>query len=468
MAPWFANFSCSPFSPPDTPCTVGPLPWYAVNASNAEDVRKTVKFTTTHNIRLVIRSTGHDYLGKSTGAGAVSIWTHHLKDIDFLHYHSPRYTGPAMRIGAGVQGMEAMADAHCHGIVLVTGNCPTVGITGGYTQGGGHGQLVSRFGLAADQVLEWEVLTASGKVLVASPSRNSDLYWALCGGGGSTYAIVLSMTVKVYPELRTTAATLSFTSAGVSGDTFWSVIREFITGILPLIDAGGVAVWLATETLFTVTPVTIPGGDMNQLEGGLRSTIDMLKHYNMTYNYDIREFPSFWASYQEMNPPSNITEFQLGGRLMPRSTIENNTTALINSLQKIIQYGAIVSGISLNVSRILPPDNAVNPAWRDTGIHITLGTPFDYTNRDIDIANQKLMTNTLVPLLEALSPNGGAYLNEADWNQADWQWNFYGRNYQKLEKIKDKYDPHQIFYGLTAVGSERWVEQMDGRLCRSK
>ena len=297
MAPWFANFSCSPFFPADSPCTIGPLPRYAVRASNVEDIRKTVRFTTRHNIRLVIRNTGHDYLGKSTGAGAVSIWTHHLKDIDFLHYTSPRYTGPAMRLGAGVQGMEAMAAAHGHGMVLVTGNCPSVGITGGYTQGGGHGQLVSRFGLAADQVLEWEVLTAAGKVVVASPSRNSDLYWALCGGGGGTYAIVLSMTVKVHPELRTSAATLSFTSAGVSGDTFWTVIREFITGILPLIDAGGVAVWLATATSFAVTPVTIPGGDINKLEGGLRSTVDMLQHYNMPYSTYI-PFPNPYTSAQ--------------------------------------------------------------------------------------------------------------------------------------------------------------------------
>lgn len=85
----------------------------------------------------------------------------------------------------------------------------------------------------------------------------------------------------------------------------------------------------------------------------------------------------------------------------------------------------------------------------------------------MDVANQALMTNALVPLLEKLSPNGGAYLNEADWNQPDWQQAFYGDNYRKLERIKDKYDPQHIFYGLTAVGSERWVEEQDGRLCRS-
>lgn len=285
MAPWFANFSCSPFLP-DTECSIGALPRFVVNVSIADDVRRTVQFTTRHNIRLVVRNTGHDYMGKSTGAGAVSVWMHYLKDIRFLHYNAnpAAYTGPAMRLGAGVQGIEAMAAAHRHGMVLVAGNCPSVGVAGGYTQGGGHGQLASRFGLAADQVLEWEVVTASGEVLVASAVRNADLYWALSGGGGGTYAIVLSVTVKVYPERRTTTATLSFTRAGVSGDVFWAVVGEFITSLLPLVDAGAVAIWRATETSLTVTPVTIPGGSLQQLQGGLRSTVDLLKQHNMTYS----------------------------------------------------------------------------------------------------------------------------------------------------------------------------------------
>jgi hypothetical protein len=56
-------------------------------------------------------------------------------------------------------------------------------------------------------------------------------------------------------------------------------------------------------------------------------------------------------------------------------------------------------------------------------------------------------------------------VNEGDWNQRDWQNVFYGENYPRLLVIKDKYDPGHIFYGRTGVGSDRWGEDADGRLC---
>ena len=84
------------------------------------------------------------------------------------------------------------------------------------------------------------------------------------------------------------------------------------------------------------------------------------------------------------------------------------------------------------------------------------------------IANQKLMTNVLIPKLAELTPNGSCYLNEGDFNQPDWQNVFYGTNYQGLLSIKNKYDPNHMFYAVTAVGSEYWVPQPnDGRLCKA-
>lgn len=76
------------------------------------------------------------------------------------------------------------------------------------------------------------------------------------------------------------------------------------------------------------------------------------------------------------------------------------------------------------------------------------------------------MTDDLIPRLTALSPGSGSYLNEADWNQPDWKWAFYGDNYAMLESIKNKYDPDQILYARTAVGSDQWVQRNDGCLCR--
>lgn len=83
----------------------------------------------------------------------------------------------------------------------------------------------------------------------------------------------------------------------------------------------------------------------------------------------------------------------------------------------------------------------------------------------VDIQCQSLMTDSLIPRLAALSPGGGAYLNEADWKQPGWQSVFYGAHYPMLEVVKQKYDPDHVFYARTAVGSEWWVEESDGRLC---
>ncbi len=78
------------------------------------------------------------YNGKSTGAGSLSIWTHHLKEIGFFDYKDDHYTGRAYKIGAGVQGIELYEAANKVGLTVVSGECPTVGVAGGYTQGGGH------------------------------------------------------------------------------------------------------------------------------------------------------------------------------------------------------------------------------------------------------------------------------------------------------------------------------------------
>lgn len=395
MASWFANFSCDPFVSRNTPCDIGALQRFSVNVTSVEDVRKTLEFTKEHNIRIVIRNTGHDYSGKSTAPGAVALWVHHIKDIHHLHYTSPGYNGSALRLGAGVQGFEAMAAARAHNEIVVVGNCESIGVAGGYTQGGGHSQLMSHFGLAADQVLEWEVVMADGKHLTASPTQNRDLFWALNGGGGGTFAVVISATVKTRPEMITSAATLIVNGTGVASRVFNDVLRTFILGILPLVDAGAVAVWTVIGTQFTVTPIALPGGHVDQLRNGLASTLALLEKHNINHSksrpqasggllqvqitiecteYNIKEFSTFYDSYAAMNPKANITEAQLGGRLLPRSAIESNTTALVSTFQKLIAQGVAVSGISMNISRMVAPLTSANPAWRDTAVSLVIGT----------------------------------------------------------------------------------------------
>ncbi|KAI1494418.1 hypothetical protein F5X96DRAFT_665917, partial [Biscogniauxia mediterranea] len=69
--------------------------------------------------------------------------------------------------------------------------------------------------------------------------------------------------------------------------------------------------------------------------------------------------------------------------------------------------------------------------------------------------------------LAALAPEAGSYMNEAVAFNPNWKKDLYGANYDKLESIKNKYDPHHIFHALTGVGGDYWVEQADKRLCKA-
>lgn len=243
MAPFFANQSCDPFTAENKTCDYGNYVRYAVNVSTSDDVVAAISFAQENNIRFVIRNTGHDYLGRSTGAGSLSVWTHYLKDIDFLDWSDQYYTGAAVKVGAGVQGFDAFAATKDKGVVVIGGECPTVGLAGGYTQGGGHSALSTSFGLSADNVLEWEAVTASGEVVTASRTNNTDLYWALSGGGGGNYAVALSMTVKTFPDSYVGAATLAFYASDMSNETFYEAINAFHAALPAMVDAGAMVVY---------------------------------------------------------------------------------------------------------------------------------------------------------------------------------------------------------------------------------
>ncbi len=131
------------------------------------------------------RNTGHDFGGRSVGAGSLSIWVHHLKDFELLpDYAGGDYSGRAVRYGAGVEAWEMYNFMAANNITLVAPGGTTVGGAGGWLSGGGHSSITSAYGLGADQALSIEVVTADGRVLTADPETNTDLFWALRGGGG--------------------------------------------------------------------------------------------------------------------------------------------------------------------------------------------------------------------------------------------------------------------------------------------
>ncbi|KAJ7720518.1 hypothetical protein B0H16DRAFT_1386764 [Mycena metata] len=465
MAPFFANQSCDPFLPESAQCVVGTYIQYAINVTSAKDVSAGIEFATQHNIRLVVRNTGHDYNGKSTGSGALGLWMHHLKNISIIGWSDSHYTGKAIKLGAGVQGFEAYAAADAAGLQVVGGECPTVGIAGGYTQGGGHSALSSRHGLAADQTLEWEVVTATGEHLIANRRNNGELYWALSGGGGGTYGVVISMTSKARPVTATSAMNMTILASDTTQDAYYEAIDYFHSTLPTVVDSGSMAVWFFTNTSFSISPITAPDVPVADLKTYLAPFETKLNELHIPFTSFYAQFDSYLDAFDAMFSPIEVGIAQYGGRLIPRSVVENNNLALTQAYRDINNLGGQFIGVGVNVSKAVAGDvyNAVNPGWRDAVIHTVLTTPWSFEAPWSEmLANQRLMTNEMLPKLAALTPHGSAYLNEADFRQPDWKSVFYGTNYDKLLAIKDKYDPHHLFYGVTAVGSDYWTIEHDG------
>ncbi|KAL8977429.1 MAG: hypothetical protein Q9205_006767, partial [Flavoplaca limonia] len=471
MAPFFSNQSCDPFLPQESPCTLGNYVNYAVNVSKPSDIVEGLAFATEHNIRLVVRNTGHDYNGKSTGAGSLSIWTHHLKDIDFFDYQDDRYAGKAYKIGAGVQGIELYEAGNKVGLTVVSGECPSVGVAGGYTQGGGHSALSSKYGLAADQVLAWEVYTGTGDLLTATRTNNTDLFWALSGGGGGTYGIVWSLTAKAHIDIPVAGANVSWTNEGISQETFSKSVAAYHAWTTTVVDAGAMSLGFGSNVSFSVGPITAPGVTAEELSKLLQPLLDQLRDLGVNYTTPvIRQFPGYLEQYNAMMPELDVAVAQYGGWLLPRSVVLDNPDGLAAAYENITNGGAGgFTSVALNVNRSVAGDvyNAVNPAWRTTLLDVIITTDYNATEPTSladAIKQQEDMTDKYIPQLKALAPDSGVYLNEGDWHDPDWKQAFYGPNYAQLKSIKKKYDPNSIFYATTAVGSDDWVIEDPGRL----
>ncbi|KAJ3472158.1 hypothetical protein NLG97_g11237 [Lecanicillium saksenae] len=112
--------------------------------------------------------------------------------------------------------------------------------------------------------------------------------------------------------------------------------------------------------------------------------------------------------------------------------------------------------------------NAVLPQWRRSIVTASLTVPWSFEVPFSDmVAAQDRITNEVQPLVEAATPGSGAYMNEADFQQRNFQEVFFGTNYELLHKVKSRWDPNSMLYAISGVGSDQWEVKQDGRLCQA-
>lgn len=479
----FLNNSCSPFiqtatgtEPDVSACSQGNLPSYAINVSSAADIVTGIKFARDRNIRLVVKNTGHDFQGRSSGSGSLSLWTHSLNSISLLrNYTSKAYTGPAIRLGAGVQAYEAYDFAAANNLRVIGGLAPTVGVAGGYVTGGGHGPLMGRYGLAADNSLEFEVVTPDGGYMVTSPSENADLFWALNGGGGSAYAVILSQTVRAHSEGPVYAMNITFTRT--SDAAYWAAIDAWHVALPSLNRVPGFACSFSVGKDDFVTQMKALDDTSEKLLETVAPFLARLDQLNVTYAAPLTFDPTFhawWSRPERALPYGDYpTNSLAGGRFIPTSLVQANHTradliaairSMVNSTTAMTRIGGNMGDLSVSHTGLR---NAVHPAWRTAVYSLLISS---YPDPAASVEELRRADDEMVAgqgVLRDMTPGGGAYLNEATYEPEYWKDDFYGPNYDELLEVKQRHDSGFLLYGPAVVGSDHWTVASDGRLCRA-
>ena len=311
-------------------------------------------------------------------------------------------------------------------------------------------------------------------MLTASATENTDLYWALSGGGGGTYAVVLSLTVKAYPAKQVGGAAMQLLASSTTPEKYAAATAKLIELLPGMIDAGAMVVFLVSTQYIVIKPVTVWDSTAAYVKDVvLAPYAKALTDLGITppIVYSELSYRDHFDRYMGPLPRGayEVNRYQFGGRLIPRDVVENNTAELVRVYQELAAEGVLLAGSSANYQKPEgAADNGVLPAWRNAMIQLQLITNWDSTApwADMEAAQQK-MTNVLMPKIEKITPGSGSYLNEADFQQPNWQSTFFGDNYNKLKTIKKKYDPQDVFYILKGVGSEAWNVSKDVRMCRA-
>jgi FAD/FMN-containing dehydrogenase len=472
---------------------------YAVAAETVSDVVAAVNFARENNVRLVVKGTGHDYYGRSSAPDSLLIWTHNMREITVHTAFHPEgapldFVGvPAISTSAGNRWLEAYKAATDAGRFIQGGGCTSVGACGGFALGGGFGSFSKKFGSGAAGVIELEVVTANGEVLIVNKYQNPDLFWALRGGGGGTFGVVTRMTLLSH-DIPTIDGWVSGTLAANSDETYVELIELYLSFVAASLtnEVWGEGVTflkgqnkIEVGTSFLDVSQEAAEETWSEFLSVLRSRPD---DFVVNVNFSAQPFVNKWnpagksGVIMDDRPEALDGYFwwkgnavEVGaywggyqGHGLPLEKLQNNPAELAEALFNASRTSLIL--LQTNKALAGEPEEArkrdettsINPSVFNNAAFVTLA---DWVqNKYVGIAGHEPDealaqeqfdgVNKAMGYITAVTPDGGSYSNEGYYFEEDWQEQFWGSNYPQLLEVKKKYDPTNLFHVHHGVGSE--------------
>ncbi|TFY77864.1 hypothetical protein EWM64_g6152 [Hericium alpestre] len=463
---------------PNSTCFQGRVPTYSINATTVADVQSAVRFAAQHNLRLVVKNTGHDFMGRAFGVGAVELFTGGLQGANFSDSFVPagaRHSTPgqsAVTIGSGMLWGDVYRLVNDQNHTVVGGFSRSVGAGGGWPTGAGHSVMSSHYGLGVDNTLQYTVVLPNASHVTANSYQNADLFWALRGGGAPSFGIVTSITYRTHPNLPYTAA--FYTATANSSSSYHQLLETWVGTHNAIADAGWSGPWpFSNGSLFLtmVTPGTPASPAANttmqaffdasrQIPGvnvSLAMSVEYASWYEFFYNNLVDPSRGFGLNFAQQTLYSVQASW-----LMPRElTAPENAATLAGVLTQIglglpfLDAGGVVGNVSVNAT-------SITPAWRNTVSDMTLAANFDQSSTAAEVQAAIQSVHAQIQPIRDLAPppTGGQYINEPDILLEDWQEAQWASNYPRLRAIKKAIDPNDLLIIRHGVNSEGWDDEI--------
>ncbi|HTK29067.1 MAG TPA: FAD-binding oxidoreductase [Vicinamibacterales bacterium] len=412
-------------------------PQIIVYCAVESDIAWCLSFAKENNLWVCVRSGGHSTAGFSVNDGM-------LIDVSELSSVAVDTVNQTATVGAGTDFDTLNGALNTTGLHVPSGACGDVCV-GGFVQGGGYGYTSRCFGMQCDSVLAFRVMLANGGIVVANSTTNSDLYWAMRGGTGGNFGILLSVTYQLYAVPTVWAYSIQWNIGDAPAALLEMQTNYMRTGAPPQL---GAMINLGFNTTTTPpTPVLLMQGMyVGTAAAGKQALSSLLSLGSAVLNVDISGPYGSMDLYLDThpytipNPPDGSSEAKRAGYISNPLTLQD--------WKAIVQYE--LTAPNPNDTLIIEPyGGAINQVPKAATAFVHRDVAMDMfvdvfwlqeTDKAREVAWLNGFMNLLAPFMTGKVYQNYPYRDLEMFGDAYW-----GDAYGFLMQVKAKYDPTNFF-----------------------
>lgn len=404
------------------------------------DIANAVIWSKKHHVPLRIRGGGHNYEGYSNGSCTLVIDVSSMTEMDLDERKNLLY------VQGGVTNRLVYEFVSSKGYPFPGGTCPTVGV-GGYTLGGGWGLSCRYLGLGCDSLEKIELVNYKGDIIKASRDCNEDLFWACRGAGGGNFGVVVSMTFRLPPKVdKVTLIEIDYLHrTSKEQEAFLKTWQKWLRSADPRITLISRIYNSVNDGLAMLARGIFYGGP-DEAEQIVKPFLELAgAEHSFQYIPFLEAVTIIGSTY----PP--FEKFQSASRFVLQNFSESEISELVGLIRRRAE-GSVFAGLSLyalggRVREIATDETAF--FYRKANFIIWLETVWE-ENRFAE--ENRDWVNNRFPALASVTT--GSYVNFPYNGLPDYLKEYYGPHVRKLEWIKEKYDPCNIFSFPQGIRSE--------------